>query len=441
VNPETGAVDTVQGTNDRSVVDQRGEGFGVELTWARDLLARRNQVTAGAGGDFGQARFTEDSQAAAFTPSRATVGVGPFERDTDAKTTTDAYGLFVADVLHLSDAWSLSLSGRWDRADIAVRDETGRAPRLDGNHRFSRLDPAIGLSFSPAAYFTTYVAYNEGMRAPTAIELTCADPDAPCKLPTDFVADPALRKVVSHTVELGARGTMGPSSSWSAAVYRTDLDDDIQLVSSGGTASNAGYFVNVGQTRRQGLELAAGTRLGRLGLAAHYGLIDATYRSMFVEHSPANSSADARGNIRVTSGDRIPNVPQNVVQLRLDWAVTERWSVGINAPFASGVYARGDENNEDRHGPVPGYVLLNLDTRFGPWHGFELFARANNLLDSRYSSFGLVAEDFFTGPGGTFGPSAGFAPLPTQFRTPGTPRGIWIGIRYGFGPLSRLGGD
>jgi hypothetical protein len=57
----------------------------------------------------------------------------------------------------------------------------------------------------------------------------------------------------------------------------------------------------------------------------------------------------------------------------------------------------------------------------------------NNVLDRRYSNFGVVGENFFTGPGKTFGPAVGIDPVNEQFRGPGTPIGAWIGVKYAFG--------
>jgi iron complex outermembrane receptor protein len=44
----------------------------------------------------------------------------------------------------------------------------------------------------------------------------------------------------------------------------------------------------------------------------------------------------------------------------------------------------------------------------------------------------VLGQNFFTGPDHTFGPSAGVDPRNEQFRGPGTPFGIWIGVRYAF---------
>jgi len=58
----------------------------------------------------------------------------------------------------------------------------------------------------------------------------------------------------------------------------------------------------------------------------------------------------------------------------------------------------------------------------------------NNVFDRRYSNFGVVGENFFTGPGRTFGPAVGVEPVAEQFRGPGAPFGAWLGARYSLNP-------
>jgi outer membrane receptor protein involved in Fe transport len=432
VDPVTGTVDDVQATNDRSIVDQQSYGAGLQLVLTGTPAGRQNQFTLGASGDVGHARFTQDSQDAQFTPDRGTAGIGAFSQITDADTRSRYLGVFATDTLHLTKLWTLTLSGRYNHAHIEIADRTGAAPLLNGTHAFSRFNSAAGLNFNPTERLTAYVAYNEGARAPTAIELTCADPNAPCKLPNNFLADPPLRQIVSRTGEAGARGRMGTIWNWSAAVYRTELNNDVQFISTGAGSTNAGFFANVGTTRRQGVELSASGRLASLSLAIRYSYIDATYESAFFEHSPANSSADGNGVIQVGPGDRIPGIPEQVLKVRLDYDITARCSVGTNVLVSSGVYARGDENNRDINGKLPAYTLVNLDARYRLSNDFELFARVSNLFDRRYFNFGLVGENFFTGPNRTFGPTAGVDPVPEQFRGPGAPRGMWLGVRYAF---------
>lgn len=430
IDSVTGMIDTAQATNDSSTIDQDSHGFGLQLTYSGDIADRKNQFTLGASTDFGKARFTQDSQEAEFTAARDTVGLTPFSRDTDAQTTNRYDGLFFADTLSLDERWTLTLSGRYNRANARIEDRSGSAPLLNGRHSYARFNRGIGVNFNPNPQLTAYATYNEGMRAPTPIELTCADPNAPCKLPNNFLADPELKKILSTTIEAGARGKWSESWSWSAATYRTELDNDIQFVSSGSGFSNAGYFQNVGKSRREGIELSAATQTGALKITARYSYIKATFQSNFIENSPSNSSAAADGSIQVSSGNRIPGIPSHNLKFRFERDFGDTFSIGTNVSYSSSIYARGDENNQDARGKIPGFTVVNLDARYQITKGVELFARVNNLFDRRYANFGILGENFFTGPNRTFGPAAGVDPATEQFRSPGVPRGVWVGLRY-----------
>ena len=425
IDPNTGLPDDVQAINDRAEINQTSFGVAGQVTLKMPLGGMQNQLVLGASGDFGQAKFVQDGQDAQFDAARAAIPIGDFEPDTSARSSTRTLGLYAMDSLSLSDAWTLTLAGRFNDSHVSIRDLSGMSPDLNGDHTFNRFNPAVGINFNPVDNFTTYASYNEGARAPTAIELTCADPAAPCKLPNSFLADPPLKQIVAKTVEVGARGR-DAGFVWSAAAYRTDLIDDIQFVSSGG-GINAGFFQNVGRTRRQGFELTAANKFGPFGVVARYGLIDATYRTGFIEHSPNNSSADVNGDIDVRAGDRIPAVPRQTLRLRLDFEPTTTWSIGANVIINTSIYARGDEDNQDVHGQVPGYTVVNLDGRYRVTKNVELFARVNNLFDRKYANFAILGENVFTGPGRSFDPANG---QNDSFLGLGTPRGAWIGVRY-----------
>ena len=78
-------------------------------------------------------------------------------------------------------------------------------------------------------------------------------------------------------------------------------------------------------------------------------------------------------------------------------------------------------------GKVPGYTVVNLDSRYKATKEVELFARVNNLFDRTYANFGLLGHNNFANPQRNFDPANGLA---EQFRGYGAPRGIWIGVRY-----------
>ncbi|CAN0628441.1 iron complex outermembrane recepter protein [Burkholderia multivorans] len=420
-----GSVDTLQGSNLNSVIVTDSYGASLQMTLSGKLGGMASQLIAGVAADIANSSYVSSSQDAFFTDSRAAAGIGDFVQQTNAKTRNASYGVYLSEVLSLTPHWALTLSGRYDWSQATISDASGMQPLLDGRHTFSRFNPAIGVNWNPVPGFTAYATYNEGMRSPTAIELACADPAAPCSLPNDFVADPALKPVISKTFEIGARGRIGQATTWSAAAYSTTLSDDIQFVSD--AASTQGYFRNVGKTRRQGVELAGHTQLGPLGVGMNYSFVDATYRTSWTEHSPANSGADASGNVTVKPGDRIPGIPAHTVKLRLDYAATPKWTIGTNVTWRSGVYAQGDESNQDVNGKIASYVLIDLDTRYRITKRLEVFATVTNLLDKRYASFGVLGQNFFNGPGHTFD---GANPVNEQFVGPGAPRGVWVGLRY-----------
>ena len=419
-----------QAFNDNSSIVTNGYGTSLQLTLLGDLGARKNNLTVGASADLGKTHFTQNEETADFTSDRGTVGSGVTTLQTDVDTTNAYYGLYFTDLVSFSERWHLTLAGRYNWANVTIKDNTGLEPQLNGDNTFKRFNPAAGLNFTPSAALTGYVAYSEGMRAPTPVELTCANPAAPCRLPNNFLADPPLEPVVAKTVEVGARGRWTDNFGWSAAAYRTDLDNDILFISSGG-AVNAGYFQNAGKTRRQGLELGIQGRVQKLNLAVNYGYIDAIFDSPLTLNSPNNSSKDANGDIQVSPGDKIPGIPTQSVKVRVGYDFTEAVSAGVNVMAFSSQYARGDENNQDVNGKVPGYVLVNLDAQYQPTRQFLFFGRINNVFNTDYETLGVLGQNFFNGPGRTFDASNVTS---NQFLSTGAPRGIWVGVQYTFDP-------
>jgi len=135
---------------------------------------------------------------------------------------------------------------------------------------------------------------------------------------------------------------------------------------------------------------------------------------------------DANGDIAVGPGDRMPGIAAHTLKATLDYDAGA-WSAGVAARAASLVYARGDENNRDRQGAIPGYGVLDVHARWRVARGLELFALVDNVLDKRYAGQGLLGLNVFNGPDHAFAPDAG---VPEQFRGMGAPRGAWIGLRY-----------
>jgi outer membrane receptor protein involved in Fe transport len=319
--------------------------------------------------------------------------------------------------------------GQW----IVKTISTGSAPgyettSLNGKHHYARLNPSVGLNFNPEKELGFFGGYSESMRAPTSIELSCADKNHPCNLPTGFNGDPDLKEVVAKTWEAGARGKfnfLDSKLNWNLATYNSYNFNDIQFISASPTT---GYFQNVGKTRRKGFELGINTKLDKLFLAASYGYVDATFRSSFDVNADANSTSDSHGQIHVNKGNKIPGIADQTLKLRAAYDITPSWNVGSNVMFASGQYAHGDENNQDVNGKVPGYGIMNLDTRYQFNNNWTVFGLINNVFDKAYATYGLVGTNIYNNSY-------------EQFRTPATERAGWLGVTYSFGGAKKTNID
>src|SRR5262249_25067710 len=175
--------------------------------------------------------------------------------------------------------WNFTFSGRYNHTTVDNRDRIRPSglESLTAKHTFDRFNPAVGVTYSPLASVNVYFSYSEGNRAPTSVELGCANPDLPCKLPNAMAGDPPLEQVVAKTFEPGIRGGSESKVGWSAGWFRAQNSNDILFVAS--TATGFGYFKNFGKTRRQGFEADVHGRISRVSIGGGYTFLDATYQS------------------------------------------------------------------------------------------------------------------------------------------------------------------
>lgn len=431
------------GAVNKSKTRQKGYGFNAQLAFNQPLLGKENQFITGVGYDQSKIDFEQSSEYGLVNATRGIDANGEMSDEAAVKLTgkTKSWGVFVTDTMSLDDQWALTLAGRYNQINVKNSDQLilddSDPESLSGDHDFHRFNPSVGLTFSPSKALTLYGSYNEGMRAPTSMELGCANPAVPCKLPNAMAGDPPLHKVVAKTFEVGARGELTKSIGWSAAVYRTVNHDDIQFISTNAT-NGMGYFDNVGKTRRQGLDLGLSGQLDKFTFNAGYSFINATYQSALELSNEVNSTVNG-DSIQVKKGDHLANIPEHAFKLRVQYQATPSWSIGTTMNTFSDVFVRGNENNDHQGGTgnddfvqeggkVSGYTVFNLDSRytFGKT-GWQVFAKATNIFDKKYSTGGMLGENWFEG-----GAFAG-DDEPSMMLMPGAPRAGWIGARYEFG--------
>jgi outer membrane receptor protein involved in Fe transport len=202
-----------------------------------------------------------------------------------------------------------------------------------------------------------------------------------------------LQQVVSYTEEAGLKGESTDIISrqkmmWSVGFFNTLNTNDILSVTS--PLIGRSYFQNAGDTLRQGVEAQINYWKGPLFLYAGYNFVNAIFLSDFTLQSPNNPSADANGDIFVTSGDRIPGVPAHKFKAGFEYGLTPRWKAGADLIAASNQYFFGDESN--LNAPLGGYAKVNLHTSYDVTDHIQIYGLVDNLFDVHYGVYGTYFD-------------------------------------------------
>jgi outer membrane receptor protein involved in Fe transport len=375
----------------------------------------------------------------------------PFDLRVDLRGLIQTWSAYATDTFSVGNQWHFTVSARYNRTTVHNLDGIqpgGGLGSLDGDHEFHRLNPAVGVTYNPFESVNVYAGYSEGSRAATSIELGCADPAQPCKLPNAMAGDPPLQQVVTRTWETGIRSGPGSPVNWSAGYYRADNNNDILFVTS--TQSGFGYFTNFGKTRRQGMETEVNkTFLEKLTIGGGYTFLDATYESAETVNGTGNSSNNAgnglEGTVEITPGDRIPLTPRHMLKTFIDYQAMPKLSFALNLVAVSSAIARGNENGLHQPdgtyylgpGKSAGYGVVDTGARYQIHPKLELIAQLNNVFNKRYASAAQIGPTGFT-ESNTFiaRPFAAIdGEFPIQqstFFAPGAPRMFWVGTRVKF---------
>ena len=440
------------GIMNRSRIKQRNMGFNFQSAFNQDIWGKKNQFITGVGYDVALTRLKQTEQLNAIDDDEQVLGRTwfdsrrmPINLSDEIETEVNLGGrartmsLFATDTLSLSQSWHLTASARYNHTKVTNRDHitaTGSNASLSGDHHFNRVNPSLGMTYTPNDQLSVFGSYSESNRAPTSIELGCANPDVPCKLPNAMAGDPPLDQVVAKTYETGLRGKLSETFKWNTSIYRTMNHDDIHFIQSSTLGGSLGYFDNVGRTKRQGFDLGLTGVIDKLFLRAGYSFVSAKYDSDLTLINEVNSTAGADGEFQVRKGNYLAGIPKHQFKLRAQYEVFPKWTVGTNVVYYSDQFVHGNDNNSHvsgalTPGKLSGYTVVNLDTQVDVGQGWKVFAKAINIFDKDYYSAGRLAETHFSSSGAWNGTDAGERSLTSV--VPGAPRAAWIGVRYEFG--------
>lgn len=407
----------------------RQRSWGLAASLSRRSGAHQWQV--GATLDLGRITFEQAEQEGFFDSSRGVkAGDEDVELNAVLQGSARTLGLYATDTWQLAPGTHLSATLRANHAQVrnqlsTVDDATDTVDiQPTETFRYRSLNPALGLSQRVGERLTVFANLARNTRVPTAIELGCADPDKPCRLPVGLQSDPYLAQVRSTSAELGLRWRPADGQRVEISAYRTDNRDDI-LFGSVSATSQLGYFSNFARTRHQGLDASVSGRSGPWQFSLAYSHLQASYQAQ-------GTLRMGERNVRVAPGTRVAGLPRHSAKLALDWRATPAFSLGADWQLLGSRGVMGNEDgrldDDDAAGSHPlkvaGHGLVNLRAAWQVRPGVELLARVSNALDRRHESYGALASTVFNAQGAYTGSARD-----ALFVAPGTPRSLFIGLR------------
>ncbi len=433
------------GENDFELIRSWGRGLSLQVSNNDSIFGFGNQFALGGAVDYASTTFYTGAQIGVINPqlivlpsdlivdtpenSSAAVNNGD-PVPVSVASVNKSLGAYVTDTFDITHDLSVTASGRYNIANVNLVDQLGS--NLTGSNRFVHFNPAVGATYKILPTMTLYGGISTNTRTPTASEIECSNPLTPCLLPTNLAGDPPnLRQVVAHTSEIGLRGKVPDivgdtgALTWNVDVFRTLLHDDIYGIA---TSVSQGFFQNIGDTRRQGVEAGLNYSTDRWSAFFNYSFVQATFESAFVEPSPSNPFQDVNGDLQIEPGDRLPGIPEHRLKVGLDYKVVGTWSVGATVNVVSSFYYVGDEAN--LMAPIPGYTVVELHSTYRPLPHLEIFASISNLFDRQYATYGILSDP--TGIGAPGIPPNGVTNGPgvdNRFLSPAAPFEIFAGVR------------
>ena len=392
---------SILGEIDRTSTRSTTGGFSVQATNTDDLFGHGNKFVVGTSIDSSVTRFIANSELGTMASNYVISGSGVFLGQSgnpvsigpvSLRTTNQYTGVFALDTFDVTKAFSITAGGRYNDARISLQDQTGLSPLLNSNSTYDRFNPIIGGTYKISPELTAYAGYSEANRAPTPLELGCADPAHPCIVAAFLVSDPALKQVVSHTVEAGFRGTKEMNIGtleWKLGGFRATNTDDILAIPDN-VIQGFGFFQNVGDTRRQGIEAEAKLKSTAFELHGSYTFIDARFLDALQLDSNSPAAVANGGTIQVMPGDQIPAIPRHRFKAGFDYFITDAFKVGADAIYVSSQYFVGDESNQEPK--LPGYAVVNVHASYQVSKNVQIYGKINNLLDNHYATYGTFFD-------------------------------------------------
>ena len=258
----------------------------------------------------------------------------------------------------------------------------GTVPATDTSYdrSYDGFSPSLALSWRPVEDQLVFAAVSRSFEPPTQDDLLATingtpnsspgrpNPANPA-LPAEAFATPDLDAQTGTTVEVGWRGGFDRVAA-DAVIYYSWIEDEL-LSLRDVTGAPLGA-INADETRHFGIELGASAAItdDLIGRLAY------TYQDFRFHDDPL------RGN------NRLAGAPPHVVNLDLDYAVTDDLSVGGSVLWRPGTTPVDNFNTLDNDP----FAVLDLRASYALTSSATAFAEVRNVTDETYASSTLIVD-------------------------------------------------
>ncbi|WP_110669519.1 TonB-dependent receptor family protein [Salinicola halophilus] len=290
-------------------------------------------------------------------------------------------GTFLQGDLDLTERWTLSLGGRYDRVDLDIDDDYLSDGDDSGDRTFHEWSGSAGVSYRYRPSHQVYANTGTAYETPTFSEF--ANPSGV----GGFNGDIEPQK--SWSRELGLRGNFDNGVDYDVALFSVRVRDE--LVPYEGDDGRT-FYQNAGDSDRDGVEVSLGWQF-----ATDWRVDSALTLAKYEFDSFEAQDGDYGDN-------RIPGLPEQTWVNRLTWESLEGRFVSAETQYVGDMVA---DNANDVH--VGEYWLVNLrggnGWRLGADTDLELYAGIRNLFDvEHYANVRINANNdryFEPAPGRT----------------------------------------
>lgn len=350
--------------------------WGVEprLQFAWSALGIASEAIIGLRAHF---ETTNRKRYNGLTPDARETSAGTLLRDNN-DIVTDAYSAYFQNVFNLGTV-RVTPGVRAERIETVNRARTANFIAIDRTVASTQtlILPGAGLTWTPSDKLTAFAGVHKGFAPPR--------PDRDFNPTAPFNA---VRPERSTETEIGVRLHPRVGIAVDTTLFEMDLSD--LIVEGPLVGGRSGTFVNAGEARHRGFELATTGEIGNF----QFGL---TYTYLF----EAKFLTDVDEVTRGVRGNRIPYAPEHLVDAHIGY----RHPVGLAVEF--GINHLGEQfanasntrtaTPDGLNGTIPARTIARASVNFRASKSrLQFFATVENFFDNAYIASRV--DGLFAGP-------------------------------------------